>query len=88
MMNKEQLIKFTLTKFGAYIIFKEKVARGIKRKNQPKADELLILGIPSDKLNDWCIENHLLVTSHYVRDSETNEILLTRKEDSYVYDKI
>lgn len=87
-MNKEQLIKFTLTNFGAYIIFKEKVARGIKRKNESKADEVLICGIPNSELNEWCIKHKLLVTSHYVRDSETNEILLTRKEDSYVYDKI
>lgn len=41
-----------------YIGLKMKVQRGIKGKTKSKVDELLILGIPKDKFQNWMKENN------------------------------
>ena len=44
-----------------YVGYVGKVLRGIRGKNRKIVDEVLIVGIPREKMNDFCIQHNLVV---------------------------
>ena len=44
-----------------YVGYVTKVLRGIKGKTRKLVDEVLIVGIPQAKMNEFCIQHNLVV---------------------------
>lgn len=73
-MKKEIVFVSCNSDGNFYVGYKIKVQRGIRGKSKSKVDELIIVGIPRDKFNKWCLLEGLKVV---VRDNESG--------DEYVY---
>lgn len=62
--KKQELIQVSLTNSGAYFIFSvPNVKRGICGKTRGHADEVIIHGIPKNKLQDFCVKNEIQITN-------------------------
>lgn len=62
-----------------------KVKRGMHGKTKSKVDEVMIVGIPNQKLQNYCIQHRIYITNKAVYNSFTNEPLLFRCGDSLTY---
>lgn len=73
-MSKEEIAFISQNQDGNwYIGYKVKVQRGIKGKTKSKVDELLIVGIPESKFDEFCKREGLRVEKV---NSETGEIII------------
>lgn len=73
-MSKEEIAFISQNQDGNwYIGYKVKVQRGIKGKTKSKVDELLIVGIPESKFDDFCKREGLHVEKQNI---ETGEIII------------
>ena len=62
--KKQELIQVSLTNSGAYFIYSvPNVKRGIRGKTRGRADEVIIHGIPKNKLQDFCVKNEIQITN-------------------------
>ena len=70
-MVKEDIEFISRNKDGNwYVGYRVKVQRGIKGKTKSKVDEVLIVGIPNSKFDEWCKKHNVRVVC---RNSETLE---------------
>ena len=53
-----------------YVGYKVNVTRGIRGKTKGKVDEVLIVGVPKAKFNDFCIKEGIVVS---VKDKKTGK---------------
>lgn len=82
---KVKITQISLGPTGAYIThLVPKVVRGMHGKSKGHVDEVLIVGVPNSRLQDWCVQNNIYITNLYVRDARTDEILLYRKDINYL----
>lgn len=80
------IIQISLFKAGAYIMhLVPKVSRGMHGKSKGHVDEVLIVGVPNSKLQQWCIDNRIYITNKAVYNADTNKPILFRKGDSFTY---
>ena len=84
-MSELKLVQISVDGSHTYIIHKVPVSRGIRGKSKGKVDELLIIGINTKYLHRFCCKNGIYITNKYVRDAETDEILLEREGDFFNY---
>lgn len=62
-----------------------KVSRGMHGKSKGHVDEVLIVGVPNSKLQKWCIDNQIYITNKAVYNADTDEPILFRNGESFVY---
>lgn len=85
-MNEIQdLIQVSIHDFGAYFVYKVPVQRGIKGKTKSKVDEVISVGVPSKRLQAWCISQGLIITNKavYYNDLD-NPILYADGKGNYM----
>ena len=61
-----KLVQVNLMPFGAYFLYSLPVKRGIRGKTKAVVDELIVHGIPKEKLQDFCINNDIQITNKAV----------------------
>ena len=62
--KKQELIQVSLVDSGAYFIYSvPNVKRGIRGKTRGRANEVIIHGIPKNKLQDFCVNNEIQITN-------------------------
>ena len=71
--EKMKLVDVSLQEFGAYFIYELEVQRGIRGKTKGKVNELLIVGIPKQKLHQYCLDKGIWIAN------EKGEILYGEK---------
>ena len=85
-MNEvKDLIQVNINDFGAYFVYRVPVQRGIKGKTKSKVDEILSVGVPSKRLQAYCINHGLIITNKavYYNDLE-NPILYADGKGNYM----
>lgn len=64
-MIKEELITISIQENGAYFIYKiPNVKRGIRGKNKGNVNELIIVGVPIDKLEQYCKKENITLEAY------------------------
>lgn len=85
--NKSELIQVSIQPNGVYFIEKIRVLRGIRGKTRGKVDEVIITGIPSRKVQQYCLNQKLTITNKAVYQYDLDNPILIRKDDSLTYYK-
>ena len=85
--NKSELIQVSIQPNGVYFIEKIRVLRGIRGKTRGKVDEVIITGIPLRKVQQYCLNQKLIITSKAVYRYDLDNPILFRKDDSLTYYK-
>lgn len=80
-----KLIQISLNKQGAYFMYQIEVARGLHGKNKGHVKEVLITGIPYNKVEKYCEQHNLIITNMTVYESDLNNPILFKKKDSWTY---
>lgn len=81
-----KLIQVTIQKNGAYFMYQIEVQRGIKGKSKSKVKEVLIDGIPFNKLQEYCIKNKFVITNKAIyQNNDLDDPILFKEKDRFVY---
>ena len=85
MNDVKDLVQVSIHDFGAYFVYKVPVQRGIKGKSKSKVDEVISVGVPSKRLQAWCINQGLIITNKavYYNDLD-NPILYADGKGNYM----
>lgn len=84
-MNSK-LVQLSLNDFGGYFMYRlHEVPRGIRGKTRAKADEVIVVGIPTQHMQKYCLKEHLIITSKAVYYKDMDHQILKRKDDSFTY---
>lgn len=83
---ENKLIQVSLDDSGAYFLYLIKdVNRGIRGKNRAKADEIISVGVPNKKLQNYCMQNNIFITNRAVYYKDWNHPILYRKGDKLIF---
>ena len=85
-MTDLKLIQLSVDGSHTYIMYQVPVNRGIRGKTRGKVNEVLIIGLNTKHLHRFCVNHDIFITNKYVRDSDTEEIILVRKGDTLTYE--
>lgn len=81
-----KLVQVSLNAFGGYFMYRlHDVPRGIRGKTRAKADEVIIVGIPNKNMQEYCIKENLIITNKGVYLGDMDNMILSRKDDTYTY---
>lgn len=83
---EEELVQVSIQSNGVYFAYRlPDVKRGIKGKTRAQVDELLIVGVPTKGVQDYCLREHLIITNKAVYQNDLDNPILFRNGESFVY---
>lgn len=63
------------------------VKRGIRGKTKGKVDEVLIVGIPLKKVEEYCENSNLIITNKAVYEGDLDNPILYLNEEGTAYER-
>ena len=80
-----KLIQVSIIKQGVYFMYQLPVQRGIKGKSKSKVNEVLVVGIPMNKVQDYCLKENIIITNKAVYINDLDNPILFKEKDKFVY---
>lgn len=84
-LTNKDLVQVSLIPQGAYFTYKLRVTRGIRGNDKGKVDEVLIHGVPTKRLQDFCVKNNIIITNMAVYDTDLDHPILFRDGETLNY---
>lgn len=82
----QKLIQVAIQSNGVYFTWQIEVPRGIRGKDKARVKEVLIHGVPTKRVQQYCLDNKLVITDRAVyANNDMNCPILFRKGDSLTY---
>ena len=83
---EQKLIQVSIQFNGAYFTYQLDVPRGIKGKTKAKVKEVLIHGVPTKRVQQYCLDNKLVITDRAVYENNDMDCpILFRQGDTLTY---
>lgn len=81
-----KLVQVSIQSNGVYFTYQLPVTRGIRGKDKGVVNELLIYGVPTKRVQAYCLKEKLVITDRAVyANNDLDQPILFRQGDSSTY---